>query len=162
MAEEIQNAPVIVPRAIMTGIFINGSLGFGMMLTMLFCSGDIDAALEANPSFPFIAIFHNAVQSVSGAAAMAALVMILSTCCAVGTLASSSRVFWAFSRDRGLPGWRTLSQVNYFQTRKGLGTKRFSRSAPVPPFLSMPSPLPLSSPVSSHSSTSAPQPLLMV
>ncbi|KAH7341188.1 amino acid/polyamine transporter I [Pyrenochaeta sp. MPI-SDFR-AT-0127] len=112
MAEEIQNAPVIVPRAIMTGILINGSLGFGMMLTMLFRSGDIDAALEANPSFPFIAIFHNAVQSVSGAAAMASLVMILSTCCAVGTLASSSRVFWAFSRDRGLPGWRTLSQVS--------------------------------------------------
>jgi len=111
MAEEIQNAPVTVPRAIMTGIGINGILGFGMMLTMLFRSGDIDAALTENPSFPFIAIFHNATQSVSGAAAMAAFVMILSTCCAVGTLASSSRVFWAFSRDKGLPGWRTLSKV---------------------------------------------------
>ena len=162
MAEEIQNAPVTVPRAIMTGIWINGSLGFGMMLTMLFRSGDIDAALEENPSFPFIAIFHNAVRSVSGSAAMAALVMILSTCCAVGTLASSSRVFWAFSRDRGLPGWRTLSQVSYFQTRKRLGTKRISRSAPAPPFPSMPLPLPLSSPVSSHSSTLAPPPLSMV
>jgi hypothetical protein len=97
----------------MTGIWINGSLGFGMMLTMLFRSGDIAAATKENPSFPFISIFHHAVQSVSGAAAMTAFVMILSTCCAVGTLASSSRVFWAFSRDRGMPGWRTLSKVSY-------------------------------------------------
>jgi amino acid transporter len=112
MVEETHNAPVTVPRAIMTGVWINGSLGFAVMLTMLFRSGDMDAAIKENPSFPFIAIFHNAVQSVPGAAAMAAFVMILSTCCAVGTLASSSRVFWAFSRDRGLPGWRVLSKVS--------------------------------------------------
>lgn len=111
MAEEIQNAPVTVPRAIMTGVGINGSLGFGIMLTMLFRSGNVDHALSENPSFPFIAIFHNAVGSVSGAATMAAFVTTLSVFCAVGTLASSSRVFWAFSRDRGLPGWRTLSKV---------------------------------------------------
>jgi amino acid transporter len=112
MAEEIQNAPVNVPRSIMIGLAINGSLGFGMMLTILFRSGDIDSALEENPSFPFVAIFHNAAQSVSGAAAMAAFVLILSTCCTVATLASSSRVFWAFSRDKGLPGWRGLSKVS--------------------------------------------------
>ena len=111
MAEEIQNAPVTVPRAIMTGVGINGSLGFGVMLTMLFRSGNIDDALAENPSFPFIAIFHNAVGSVSGTAAMVAFVVILAMFCSVGALASSSRVFWAFSRDRGLPGWRTLSKV---------------------------------------------------
>lgn len=163
MAEEIQNAPITVPRAIMTGIFINGSLGFGMMLTMLFRSGDIDEALKANPSFPFIAIFYNAVQSVSGAATMAAFVMILSTCCAVGTLASSSRVFWAFSRDRGLPGWSALSQVSSCQAgQKKLKIKKISRSAPGPRSLSTLLPPPPPSPASSRSSISAPPQLSTV
>lgn len=111
MSEEIQNAAVVVPRSIMTGIFINGSLGFAMVLTILFRAGDIDQALAENPAYPFMAIFKHAVNSTSGAAAMASLLTILSTSATVGLLASSSRVIWAFSRDKGLPGWRTLSKV---------------------------------------------------
>jgi len=112
MSEEIQNAAVVVPRSIMTGIFINGSLGFAMVLTVLFRAGDIEQALEQNPAYPFMAIFKNAVGSTSGAAAMASLVMVLAISSTVGLLASSSRVFWAFARDKGLPGWRILSQVS--------------------------------------------------
>ena len=111
MSEEIQNAAVVVPRSIMTGILINGSLGFAMVLTILFRAGDIDQALAENPAFPFMAIFKHAVNSTSGAAVMASLLVILSISATVGFLASSSRVFWAFSRDKGLPGWRTLSKV---------------------------------------------------
>ncbi|KAF7446165.1 hypothetical protein PtrCC142_002276 [Pyrenophora tritici-repentis] len=77
LSEEIQNAQIIVPRSIMTGIAINGSLGFGMILTVLFRMGDLDAVLEENPAFPFMAIFHRAVQSRSGAAVMASIVMVL-------------------------------------------------------------------------------------
>jgi len=95
----------------MTGIFINGTLGFAMVLTILFRSGSIDQALEENPAYPIIAIIHHAVKSRSGAAVMVSLLIVLATSANVGLLASSSRVFWAFSRDKGLPGWRTLSKV---------------------------------------------------
>jgi choline transport protein len=111
MCEEIQNAAVVVPRSIMTGILINGSLGLGMVLTVLFRAGDIEAALVENPAFPIMAIFKHALNSTSGAAAMSALLVVLATTSTVGLLASSSRVFWAFSRDKGLPGWRMLSKV---------------------------------------------------
>lgn len=95
----------------MTGIAINGSLGFGMILTVLFRMGDLDAVLNENPAFPFMAIFHRAVQSRSGAAVMASIVMVLTISANVGFSASTSRICWAFARDRGVPGWRTLSQV---------------------------------------------------
>ncbi|KAA8616875.1 PotE Amino acid transporter [Pyrenophora tritici-repentis] len=112
LSEEIQNAQIIVPRSIMTGIAINGSLGFGMILTVLFRMGDLDAVLEENPAFPFMAIFHRAVQSRSGAAVMASIVMVLTISANVGFSASTSRICWAFARDKGIPGWRTLSRVS--------------------------------------------------
>ena len=113
MSEEIRNAAILVPRSIMTGILINGSLGFAMILAILFRAGDIDQALAENPAYPFMAIFKHAVNSTSGAAIMVSLMMILAISSTVGLLASSSRVFWAFSRDKGLPGWRILSKVRY-------------------------------------------------
>jgi choline transport protein len=47
----------------MTGIAINGTLGFAMILAVLFRAGDIDAALEQNPLFPVMAIFNPYTQT---------------------------------------------------------------------------------------------------
>ncbi|KAF2133080.1 amino acid transporter [Dothidotthia symphoricarpi CBS 119687] len=112
LSEEIQNAQIVVPRSIMTGIAINGSLGFAMVLTVLFRMGDMDAVLEENPAFPFMAVFHQAVRSRSGAAVMAAIIVVLTVSANVGFSASTSRICWAFARDRGLPGWRVLSKIS--------------------------------------------------
>lgn len=95
----------------MAGIAINGSLGFVMVLTVLLRLGDMDAVLAENPAFPFMAIFHQAVQSRAGAAVLASIVMVLTISANVGFSASTSRICWAFARDRGLPGWRQLSKV---------------------------------------------------
>lgn len=142
MSEEIQNAAVVVPRSLMTGIMINGSLGFAMILTLLFRAGDIEQALQENPAYPFMAIFKHAVNSTAGAAIMASLIMVLATSATVGLLASSSRVFWAFSRDKGLPGWRFLSQVsrhNILKGEPGLFSSQLERSAREHQFRSIPS-----------------------
>ena len=112
MAEEIQNAVVVVPRAITFSIFLNGTLGLGMALALLFCIGDTDAALNTPTRFPFMEIFYQAVQNLTGAALMTSIVISLSLCATVGQAASASRQLWAFSRDRAVPGWRFLQRVN--------------------------------------------------
>ena len=112
MAEEIQNASKVVPRAIMASIVLNGLMGFGMCLTLLFVIGDVEAALKTKTGFPFIEIFYQAVQSLPGAAIMTALIVALSLCATVGIVASTSRQLWAFSRDRAVPGWRFLQRVH--------------------------------------------------
>ena len=114
MSEEIKNAALVVPRSIMTAVMINGSLGFAMVLNVLYRSGDIDAALAENPSYPFLAIFKHAVGSTSAAAVMASVVFCLSTSAAVGSLASSSRVFWAFARGKGLHATKWISQLTLY------------------------------------------------
>lgn len=83
-----------------------------MLIATLFCLGDIDAALAENPQYPFMAIFRQAAGSRAGAAVMASIVIIMSFSATTGCLASTSRVYWAFARDRGLPGWKVLRLVS--------------------------------------------------
>ncbi|KAI1325439.1 putative GABA permease [Xylariaceae sp. FL0255] len=112
MSEEIRDAAVILPRSLIAGIAINGALGFGMLIVVLFFVGDIDAALAANPLYPFMSIFQQNLGSTAGAAVLSAVIIVLAFSATTGGLASCSRIYWAFSRDRGLPGWRFLKTVN--------------------------------------------------
>lgn len=111
MSEEIVNASTAVPTSIMLSVLINGSLGFGMLLAMLFCLGDIDKALSSTTGYPFMDIFLQATDSVAGTAVMASIITTMGITTSVGMLASTSRQFWSFARDRGIPGWRIWSQV---------------------------------------------------
>ena len=112
MAEEIQNAAIVVPRAIVFSIFLNGILGLGMALGLLFCIADIEGALSTATGYPYMEIFHQAVRNMPGAAIMTSVVIALSLCAAVGQAAAASRQLWAFARDRAVPGWRYLQHVN--------------------------------------------------
>ena len=51
MSEEIDNAALGVPRAIFTTMIINGATGFGMVLAVMFCLGDIETVLVIDPGF---------------------------------------------------------------------------------------------------------------
>lgn len=112
MAEEIRNAAVVIPKSILTGIAINGTLGFAMLIAVLYCMGDVDAALAANPAYPFMAIFQSTTGSTAGATVMASIVVVMSVSATTGILASTSRLYWSFARDRGLPASPFLFHTN--------------------------------------------------
>lgn len=97
----------------MLSIVLNGTLGFAMVMALLFCLGDIDAALNTNTGYPFMEVFLQATNSVSGSAAMAALITVAGFFATIAALTSTSRMSWSFARDRGLPFWRTLRKVSY-------------------------------------------------
>ncbi|KAI9711309.1 MAG: hypothetical protein M1820_002296, partial [Bogoriella megaspora] len=69
MSEEIQHASIAVPQALMYSVIINGTLGFAMTIALMFCIGDIQAALDAQSTigFPYLEIFFQAVKSTWGA-----------------------------------------------------------------------------------------------
>lgn len=113
MAEESGNATVAIPRAIMFSVLINGTLGFTMLIATLFCMGDVDAALDTPTGYPFIEIFRQATDSVTGAVGMSSILLIIAVCSVIGLLAATSRQFWSFARDRGIPGWRLWSHVRF-------------------------------------------------
>jgi amino acid transporter len=112
MAEEVKNASVAIPRAIMLSVLINGTLGFSMLIAVLFCLEDVDAALNSATGYPFMEIFYQATNSVSGALGMTSILLIIAICSVIGMLAATSRQFWSFARDRAVPGWRVWSKVS--------------------------------------------------
>lgn len=79
MAEEVSNASLTIPRAICTGMIVNGLIGFAMMITALFCLGsDPDSVLGTETGFPFLQIFYNSVKSRAGAVGMGTIVVVWS------------------------------------------------------------------------------------
>ena len=118
MSEEIKNAAVIVPRSIIVSILLNGVLGFGMLIAVLFSLDNVDKVVSTPPvQYPFMAVFVEATGSVGGSSAMIATVTALDLFAAFAVVASSSGMYWAFARDRGLPFWRTLSKVSSWSRR---------------------------------------------
>lgn len=111
MCEEIKNASTVVPHSLLVSIGINGTMGFAMLIAILFCIGDIDTALTSPTGFPFIEIFLQATKSRAGATAMTAVVLSLMIFASIASLAAASRVMWAFARDNGIPGSSYLMQV---------------------------------------------------
>lgn len=93
-------------------ILLNGVLGFGMLVGVLFCIGNLDDALDTPTGYPFMEIFLQGIGSRKGSAAMISIIIILGVCATIALLASSSRLTWSFARDRGLPGWQYLSRVS--------------------------------------------------
>lgn len=111
MSEEIKNATTVVPRSIVYGLLVNGSIGFATLIATLFCIGDLDAVTGTDFTYPFIAIYVQATQSKGGSAAMVALILLVGLGLDIGIMAAASRMLWSFARDRGVPGWRHISQV---------------------------------------------------
>lgn len=126
MCEEIKNASTVVPHSLLASIGINGTLGFAMLIAILFCIGNINNALNTSTGFPFIEIFTQATGSNGGATAMVSVVLSLMIFAGVASLAAASRVIWAFARDNGVPG---SSYLSYVEPRTKLPLYAISLSA---------------------------------
>lgn len=73
------------------------------MLLCLFSISDVPAVLDTPTGFPLIEIMQQATRSRTGATAIYALILAITFAAMFGTLASVSRLTWAFARDDGLP-----------------------------------------------------------
>ena len=58
MSEEIENAALNVPRAILTTMILNGATGFAMVLAVLFCLGDPESVLVSLHSIIDLGLFQ--------------------------------------------------------------------------------------------------------
>ncbi|KKY21609.1 putative amino acid permease [Phaeomoniella chlamydospora] len=103
MSEEVEDAGIIVPKAMIWSFLLNIPFTFIILLMICFCIGNITDALSSVTGFPFIYIFQNATQSASGTTALTVLVLILIIMITISALASTSRQTFAFARDGGLP-----------------------------------------------------------
>lgn len=103
MSEEIKDASIVLPRAIMWAATINGSLGFVMVITFCFTLGSVLDILDTPTGYPFIQVFYNVTHSKAGTSIMTAIIIVNITSACISTVATVSRQTWSFARDKGLP-----------------------------------------------------------
>ena len=101
MSEEVRKAKHAVPRALFWTIALNGIMAYGMVLALSFASGSLTDVLES--SFPVLVILQNLTGSVKATTALVSGLFIISYCVGLASVASVSRLTWAWARDGGLP-----------------------------------------------------------
>jgi amino acid transporter len=109
VSEETRDASSTAARALWRSIFYSALGGWVLLLAFLFAATDVDA-VNAAGGFSG-AIFESALTPFFFKA-----VIIISTIgqffCGMSCVTSMSRMTYAFSRDRAVPGWRAWSRVN--------------------------------------------------
>jgi amino acid transporter len=108
-AEETRGAAMAAAQGVWRAIFYSALIGYVLLLAFLFAANDV-AAVDDAAGFSG-AIFTSALDSWA-----AKLVILIATVgqlfCGAAGLTSASRTWYAFSRDRAIPGWPLFRRVN--------------------------------------------------
>ena len=108
IAEEVEDASLVVPRCIWWSYVLNVSMGIAILITMLFCIGDLNDAI--NSPAPYLSLFNN-TGSLRVAMMLTVVIFLLIFVGTFTALATTAREAWAFSRDQGFPLSKWISRV---------------------------------------------------
>jgi amino acid transporter len=100
---------------LLTSLPLNASLGFIMIVTLCFCTVDVDAVLSSPvgmAGYPYIQIFYNTTQSLGATTIMVVIPLISLVGSVIAEIATGSRQLWSFARDGGVPFSGRVAQVN--------------------------------------------------
>jgi amino acid transporter len=108
-AEETRGAAKAAAQGVWRSVFWSALIGWFVLLAFLFAATDEQAVTDA-------AGFSGAIFTSALDPWAAKLVFIIATIgqlfCGAAGLTSASRTWYAFSRDRGMPGWSVFRRVN--------------------------------------------------
>jgi amino acid transporter len=111
LSEETTQAQISAPRGIMRAIGWSWVAGFVLLAGMTFAIQDYAGTLASGTGVPPAQIFLDSLGA-TGAKLLLALVIVAMLFCGNAETAACSRMVFAFSRDRALPGWRWWRRVS--------------------------------------------------
>jgi len=108
-AEETRGAATAAAQGVWRSVFFSALIGWFVLLAFLFAATDVEAVDEGAG---FVgSIFTSALDP--WAAKMVILIATIGQVfCVAAGLTSASRTWYAFSRDRAIPGWSLFQRVN--------------------------------------------------
>ncbi|KAF3009630.1 hypothetical protein E8E13_007318 [Curvularia kusanoi] len=113
LAEEMPHASRNVPLAMIGSVTVNGIIGIGYCIMLLFSTGTLDVLLSSPTGFPFMQIFLDATRSAAGATIMSLIITFIAVAATVAGVTSTSRTLWAFARDKAVPFDRYFAHVDH-------------------------------------------------
>lgn len=111
MIEEIPNPQVTGPRIMLYCIGIGMFSGFIFLSCLLAVVRDVHAVIES-PAGPMLQMIMDATQNPAGATCLMMFPLICMVFTSVSLMATSSRMSYAFARDRGLPFSHVFARVH--------------------------------------------------
>ncbi|MGP4046843.1 amino acid permease [Streptomyces sp. 2A115] len=111
VAEETTDAQMSAPKGMVRSIWVSWVAGFVLIAGLLFAMQDYTATQNTATGVPPVAIFLD-VLGASGAKVLLFIVIVAMLFCGNAEVAAASRMIYAFSRSRALPGWESWRRVN--------------------------------------------------
>ena len=108
-AEETRGAAIAAAQGVWRAVFFSALIGWFVLLALLFAASDVTAVNDGGGGS--IPIITSALSS-SAAKAVLLIATIGQIFCVLAGLTSASRTWYAFSRDRGMPGWGLFRRLN--------------------------------------------------
>jgi amino acid transporter len=115
VSEETKGAALGAAKGVWRAVFWSGLIGWLVLLAITFAATDVKAINDPANGFGLgssLAIFDTALGS--GSAEIIVLIATIGQLfCGMACLTSASRMCYAFSRDRAVPGWRLWTRLNH-------------------------------------------------
>jgi amino acid transporter len=110
-AEETRGAAIGAAQGVWRSVFWSALIGWFVLLAFLFAATDTEAINEAGGAST--AVFSSALLGEEWALkAILIIATVGQLFCGAAGLTSASRTWYAFSRDRGIPGWWLFRRLN--------------------------------------------------
>ncbi|KAL6242250.1 hypothetical protein RBB50_010798 [Rhinocladiella similis] len=109
--EELNNPVVEGPRIMIACVLIGVVTGFVYLSVLLFVSKDLDAVISSSAG-PMLQIFYDATDNKAGSICLLMFPLVCLLFAGVSIMTTSSRMVYAFARDRGLPASRFFAKVD--------------------------------------------------
>ena len=110
MSEETREASMTAAKGVVNSIVVSAIAGYALILALTFAIKDL-SAVGAAGSFAVITVLEQALGR-GGAEALLFIAVMGQLFCGMSAITASSRMLYAFSRDRATPGWRLWSKLN--------------------------------------------------
>src|SRR5439155_1037374 len=109
-AEETRDAAVSAARGVWRSVFFSAIIGWFVLLALVYAATDVKAInAGGGGSIPII----TTALSSAGAKAVLLIATVGQLFCGMAGLTSASRTWYAFSRDRAIPGWWLFRRLNH-------------------------------------------------
>ena len=109
-AEETRDAAVSAAKGVWRSVFFSAIIGWFVLLALVYAATDVKAInAGGGGSIPII----TTALSSAGAKAVLLIATVGQLFCGMAGLTSASRTWYAFSRDRAIPGWWLFRRLNH-------------------------------------------------
>jgi amino acid transporter len=110
MSEETREASVAAAKGVVNSVLVSAIAGYVLILSLTFAITDLNA-VAGSGTFAAVTVLEQALGS-TGVKLLLFIAVLGQLFCGMSAITSASRMLYAFSRDRAVPGHRFWSSLN--------------------------------------------------